>query len=210
MTTAAITTFSIGNEPATARIAHVVNAASCIALEDVGRDVDRTILAGAKRWSPFLREPVADVAGAAIGDFFRVSRGQVTGANAFFVMLRSEARERGIERFCVPLVTSADEIFASGGILRDTPNRLVGLELPRDLNPARYPKLAAYLAAGRRAKVHAGYVASHRTPWWSVQFPKPPIVATYMARQAPCFAYNPDRLGLLNVATGFILAIPWM
>ena len=33
-------------------------------------------------------------------------------------------------------------------------------------------------------------------------FPKPPIVATYMARQAPLFAANPDGLGLLNVAHG--------
>jgi hypothetical protein len=35
-----------------------------------------------------------------------------------------------------------------------------------------------------------------------VQFPRPPIVATYMARGAPCFARNPDELGLLNVVHG--------
>jgi hypothetical protein len=202
MTTAAITTFTIGQEVKAARIARVVDAATCIALEDAGRDVDRTVLASTKRWSPFLREPVADVAGAMVGNLFRVSRGQVTGANAFFIMSHSAARERGIERFCVPLVTSADEIFASDGVLRNGPDRLVGLEVPKDLNPTRYPRLAAYLAAGQAAKVHLGYVASHRSPWWSVSFPKPPIVATYMARQAPFFALNPDGLGLLNVAHG--------
>jgi hypothetical protein len=202
MTTAAITTFQIGEEPTTARIACIADARAAIALEEPGRDVDRALLSQAKRWSPFLREQVADIGCDTVGNTFRVSRGQVTGANSFFVMTRRAARERGLERFCVPLVTAADEVFAAGGELRDTPDRLVGLEVPRSLNPARYPRLAAYFAAGERERVHAGYVASHRSPWWSVTYPKPPIVATYMARQAPVFAANPDGLGLLNVVHG--------
>ena len=32
--------------------------------------------------------------------------------------------------------------------------------------------------------------------------PSPPIVVSYMARQAPVFALNPDALGVLNVAHG--------
>ena len=202
MTTAAITTFRIGEEPISARIARVVNVGTTITLEEAGRDVERSILARAKRWSSFLREPVADVHGDTIGTMFRVSRGQVTGANAFFVMTRREARKRGIERFCVPIVSGADEVVASRGVLRDSPERLVGLEVPKGINPSRFPRLAAYIAAGRAAKVHKGYVTSHRSPWWSLTFPKAPIVATYMARQAPVFAANPDGLGLLNIAHG--------
>jgi adenine-specific DNA-methyltransferase len=202
MTTAAITTFRIGDDPVSARIARVVDARTAIELEDVGREIDRTLLAATNRWSPFLREPVADVQGATVGTMFRVSRGQVTGANAFFIMSRRAARERGIERFCVPIVSSANEVFRAAGVLRDAAERLVGLEIPKDVNPGRFPRLAAYLAAGKAAKVDAGYITSHRSPWWSLTFPKPPIVATYMARQAPLFAANPDGLGLLNVAHG--------
>ena len=202
MTTAAITTFCIGEEPTAARIARVIDASTRIALEYFGREVDRATLAKAKRWSPFLRKPVADVLGDTVGTIFRVSRGQVTGANSFFVMTRRESRERGLERFCVPIVSAAVEVFGAGGVLRDRPERLVGLEVPKHINPARFPRLAAYISSGEAANVHKGYVTSHRSPWWSLTFPKPPIVATYMARQAPLFAANPDRLGLLNVAHG--------
>jgi adenine-specific DNA-methyltransferase len=202
MTTAAITTFRIGEEPRVARIARVVDGRATIALEGVGREVERVTLAGAKRWSPFLRAPEAAFTGDTVGTLFKVSRGQVTGSNAFFVMPRRVARERGIERFCVPLVSSADEVFGAGGLLRDGPGRSVGLEVPKDVNPARFPRLAAYIAAGEADGVHRGYVTSHRSPWWRITFPKPPVVATYMARQAPLFATNPDRLGLLNIAHG--------
>ncbi len=202
MTTAAITTFRIGDEPRFARIARIIDAHASVALETVGRDIARATLASKKRWSPFLRDPIAEVTGGTIGTLFRVSRGQVTGKNDFFVMTRQVARARGIERFCVPLVTAAQEIFAANGVLHDGPGRLVGLELPKELNPARFPKLAAYIASGEAANVHKGYVTSHRSPWWATTFPRPPIVATYMARQAPVFATNPDGLGLLNVAHG--------
>ncbi len=80
--------------------------------------------------------------------------------------------------------------------------------MSKDVNPKRFPRLAAYIAEGEAAGVHRGYVASHRSPWWSIVYPKPPIVATYMARQAPLFAANPDRLGLLNIAHGLHPRVP--
>ena len=47
------------------------------------------------------------------------------------------------------------------------------------------------------------YLASHRKPWWYLGPVKTPtMVANYMARQAPMFAYNPDGLVLLNIAHG--------
>jgi predicted RNA methylase len=202
MTTAAITTFAIGEERGVARIARIVDVVQNITLEEGGREIERSALAKAKRWSPFLGEPTEELCGDTVGTLFRVSRGQVTGANGFFVMTRAAARDRGIERFCVPLVTSADEVFAAKGVLRDNPDRLVGLELPKDLKLGRFPRLAAYIASGEKQHIHKGYVTSHRSPWWSVIFPRPPIVATYMARQAPFFATNPDGLGLLNVVHG--------
>ncbi|HEY8296515.1 MAG TPA: methyltransferase [Candidatus Baltobacteraceae bacterium] len=208
MTTAAITTFCIGEERTAARVAHIQNANTVVTLEHVGQEIERAALSSAKRWSPFLREPVPEVTGNTLGMTFRVSRGQVTGANSFFVMTRCQARDRGIERFCVPIVSAGEEVSAACGVLHDSPDRLVGLEVPRDTNPSKYGRLAAYLAAGEAAGVNTGYVTSHRSPWWSLAFPKPPVVATYMARQAPLFAANPDGLGLLNVAHGLYPRAP--
>ncbi len=47
-----------------------------------------------------------------------------------------------------------------------------------------------------------GYICSHRNPWWHVGAKVPPIVATYMARQPPAFALNPDGLAIVNVLHG--------
>lgn len=46
------------------------------------------------------------------------------------------------------------------------------------------------------------YICSHRSPWWHVGAKAPPIVATYMARQPPAFALNPDGMAILNVLHG--------
>ena len=46
---------------------------------------------------------------------------------------------------------------------------------------------------GVEAGIDKRYITSHRNPWWRVGLNKPaPIVASYMARQAPKFALNPD------------------
>jgi len=202
MTTAAISTFRIGKAPHRVRLARIADHDVTMTLEKNGRDVDRAKLMTAARWSPFFRELIADEHDDTIGRLFRVSRGQVTGANHFFVMSRDRARECGIEHFCVPLVSSADEIFAAAGVLRDGPERLVGLSIPADVDLSQHKALAAYLRAGEATNVHKGYIASRRRPWYRITYPRPPIVATYMARQAPLFARNPDGLGLLNVVHG--------
>lgn len=62
--------------------------------------------------------------------------------------------------------------------------------------------LSAAPAKGRPA-VSDRYLAKHRRPWWFLgAIRPPPIVATYMARQPPIFALNPDRLAILNIAHG--------
>lgn len=202
MTTAAITTFCIGEETNVTRLQPIIDTTRPLLLEDVGYDIERTALAHSPRWSPFLRNIKGEVPEKTIGEIFRVSRGQVTGANKYFVMTRRQAREYGIEPFCIPVVSSARELFSANGVVRDTPERMVGLAVPADLNVAEHPQLAAYLHSGKSAGIHQGYVASRRRPWYAVTYPRPPVVATYMARQAPVFARNPDGLGLLNIAHG--------
>lgn len=201
MVTAVISTFEIGARVEAVRANQILSPNQLDRLEN-GLTVDRQLLANSTRWSSAIRGESAREEPHCIGSAFRVSRGQVTGANDYFVMSRERARQLGIEGFCTPVVTCADEVFRAGGVLKDSPARLVALEIPRETNLSRHKALAAYIDAGEVASVHQRYVTSRRRPWYSITFPRPPIVATYMARQAPTFASNPDRLGLLNIAHG--------
>jgi hypothetical protein len=82
------------------------------------------------------------------------------------------------------------------------------LVVPPDIDRRDHPALDAYLRLGEQVRegkpaVADGYLARHRTPWWYLgPVAAPAIVASYMARQAPAFAYNPDGLVLLNIAHG--------
>lgn len=93
-------------------------------------------------------------------------------------------------------------------MIHDSLDRLVLLVVPRDVDRDTYPALDAYLRIGERAwrngkPVAERYLPSHRTPWWYLgPAVAPVIVVSYMARQAPVFAANPDRLLLLNIAHG--------
>jgi adenine-specific DNA-methyltransferase len=200
MTTAAITTFSIGSATRCVTLSQLADGAA-ISLRR-GRRYERSALARAPRWSAFLRGTQERDETGRIGTLFRVSRGQVTGANGFFVMSKACASERGILRYCIPLVSSAKEVIEANGTVHDAPHRLVGLQIGSEADILADEALADYVRAGEAAQIHRGYVASRRRPWYAVVFPRPPIVGTYMARRAPCFARNPDGLGLLNVVHG--------
>jgi SAM-dependent methyltransferase len=200
MTTAAITTFSIGSATRFVTLSQLTDPAA-ISLRG-GRRCERSELARTPRWSALFRGTQERDEAGRIGTLFRVSRGQVTGANGFFVMSKACASERGILRHCVPLVASAKEVLESGGIVRDAAHRMVGLQIDSEAHVLADEALADYVRAGEAAQIHRGYIASRRRPWYSLVFPRPPIVGTYMARSAPCFARNPDGLGLLNVVHG--------
>jgi adenine-specific DNA-methyltransferase len=199
MTTAAIATFELGRNEPSARIARIADARVDLS---AGVALPRSTLAASQRWSELTRGTRTVKSRQRLGSLFRVSRGQVTGANDFFVMPRERARARGIERFCVPVIASAKEIFGCGGVLRDDGERFVALEIGSETRIHEHEHLLAYLREGEAAGIHARYVSGKRRPWYCVRYPRPPAVATYMARQPPCFALNPDGLGLLNIAHG--------
>lgn len=199
MTTAAITTFEIGQSEPMARIARIRGERIDLS---AGVEIARDLLASAPRWSGLLEGATGEWHSTKLGSIFSVSRGQVTGANDFFVMPRREARARGIQHFCIPVISSAKEIFQSGGVLQDTGERLVALEIPSDTRIEQHERLAAYIRAGEAAGVHKRYITARRRPWYSLRYHRPVAVATYMARQPPYFALNPDGLGLLNIAHG--------
>jgi len=216
MTTAVIVSFEAGAHPDRMRLGKVRSAEE---LSDprLGYEVGREVLAAATRWSALLNprtdgeEPPTvpvDIP-VQLRHIARVHRGQVTGGNRFFVMSRARAHELGIEEWCRPVITAAEDILDAGGVIHDTPNRKVLLCPPKDVDRRAYPALDRYLRLGERQ--HPGddvalakrYVPRHRSPWWHLgKIPAPPIVASYMARRAPAFALNPDRLALLNIGHG--------
>lgn len=102
-----------------------------------------------------------------------------------------------------PAITSATEILTSNGIVRDQPDRKVVLDLPADFDRSAHPAVDAYLAAGEDAGVDQTYLCTHRRPWYRIApMAAAPIVGSYMARQAPGFALNPDGLLLANIGHG--------
>jgi len=208
MTTAAITFFEVGSK--TDRMLFLMSDEPTLkgGLGVGANAVSKRTLEKSCRWSPFLRDSaVGEVPLATLGSVARVSRGQVTGGNEFFVMNRHRALQLGIEEFCRPAITSARQIIRSSGVVRDTPDLMVVLEVPEDIDRSKYPELDAYLKTGEapvngQPPISERWIPSHRRVWWSVKVPAPKIVASYMARQAPWFALNPDGVGLLNIGHG--------
>jgi adenine-specific DNA-methyltransferase len=178
-----------------------------IELEGIGHAVRSAELRSSSRWSQLAAGAANDCA-RTIGSVFRVSRGQVTGANAFFVMSHRSACQLGIDAFCIPVVSAAREILTSNGVVTSASSTRVALCVPPQLDLAGAPALARYIAAGEAAGIHLRYVPAHRKPWYAIAYARPPIVATYMARRPPCFATNPDGLGVLNIAHGLFPRTP--
>jgi hypothetical protein len=205
MTTACITCFAPGSASPGLRFKYFSGEGLPLELDD-GQFASRAALARASRWSPFFRagDPVAGD-GATLGTIARVHRGVATGSNDYFVTTRDEARRRGIERWCKPAITRAQEVIQSPGVIRDNPERKLLVDIPADIDRALHPEVDRFLRdgeLGEKAPAY-GYLASHRTPWWRLGLSAPPpVVASYMARRSPVFASNPDGLFPLNVVHG--------
>lgn len=210
MTTAAVTCFEVGAPSDTMRL-RLVQTTSDLESLVAGHEVAIRVLAEAHRWTPLLHKHAAAEAGAGwvpLRQIARVHRGVVTGANSFFILTREQARRHGLLPWCRPAITSAEEVLRSGGVIRDAPERQVLLDIPKSVDRRVHPQLDAYLKRGeashdRTRTVAERYIASRRRPWWCIGGPPaPPIVVSYMARQAPVFALNPDRLAVVNIAHG--------
>ncbi len=209
-TTAAVACFVVGSTQKTIRVRRVESLRDLGSL-DLGAPLSRDLFAHSDRWTSLLRafRPVdSSPQEVPLGSVARTHRGIVTGKNEFFVLTRARARQLSLDEWCRPAITDAQEIFGSGGVLRDSPERKLLLDIPRDIDRSRHPALDAYLklgelkSGGHRA-IAEGYICSHRRPWWYLGHQEPPpVVASYMARQAPAFALNPDGLALVNIGHG--------
>ena len=203
-TTAAITCFRIGRRPDNLRVRAVRTRGALNGLTK-GRDVRWTEVEKTHRWSNIVR-PVAKPPANFIelGELFRVHRGQVTGANGIWIA-GDHARNLP-QQYLRPTVTRARELLSVSHVLDDAGALRRVIDLPADLDELDLESRLAidrFLVWAKGQHAHAGYIAQHRRPWWSVGLRKPaPIVCTYMARRPPVFVRNMCGARLLNIAHG--------
>jgi hypothetical protein len=208
-TTAAITSFVVGNESRTRRFALDISVDDLAGgLRTLGTEIANAALTTSRGWRRVVTNPTGmPDTGPTIGDLFHVHRGTATGANSFWVMNPEDAKARGLSKYAVPTVTRAEDIIVAGGTLKRRPDTKVMIFLPKALDPKADSAVDDFVRRGEKPDdtglvVSQGSNAQKRSPWWSISVSKPAIVATYMARRPPTFAANPDRLGILNIAIG--------
>lgn len=209
MSTALISCFTVGQTAPTVRTRLLDSAEALGDLRETAAEISLDVIARAGRWTPLMRKTEAPAPPSdelvPLGSLVRVSRGVATGANGFFVMTSEEAESRGLTCVARPAITAAQEVFASPEVIKSSPERKVIIDLPGDIDlgePAWEP-VRRFVEEGEALGIHERYLCAHRKPWWRLGVGRAPrAVATYMARQAPAFALNPDGLILLNVAHG--------
>lgn len=203
-TTAAITGFKLGSRPGSIRLRRIDALADLTSLEG-GRSIRRERLDAAGRWTPLVRTARKAPEGfIELGELCRVRRGQVTGANDFWIY---GAHADGLPQDVLfASVTKARELYAAGRFLTDAAHLRRVIDLPEDLDRISRQYRATverFLKSARAAGVHRGYIARHRRAWWSVGLYEPaPIIATYMARRPPNFVRNIADARHINIAHG--------
>lgn len=203
-TTAAITCFRVGDERPTVSVRSVVDVKELGALAD-GADISRGHLRTTSRWSSVVRPARAVGSDAiALGDLFRVHRGQVTGANEVWIF--DDDSPQLPEHVLLPAITRAQELIRAGQRLGSTSALRRVVDLPQNLevlDDEDQRRIHVFLDWARRNGAHESYVARHRRAWWSVGLRDPaPILCTYMARRAPQFTLNAAGARHINVAHG--------
>jgi hypothetical protein len=203
-TTAVVTCFEVGSQPAALRMRRVESVSALGRLER-GRPVRRERLEAAPRWTPLTRRVKRVPEGfVELGELCRVHRGQVTGNNGVWI---AGAHATDLPaRFLFASVTKARELFAAGAVLADVSALRRVVDLPEELDVLsrdERERVDLFLRFARKMEVDQGFIARHRKAWWSVGLREPaPILATYMARRPPAFVRNPAGVRHINIAHG--------
>lgn len=167
-----------------------------IAKPELTRQISYSKLATTKKWTPlFSREPSISDSGSSVrlSDLFRVSRGLVTGANAFFILSERQVEQHDLPREALtPVLPSSrfipdDKVLADqqGFPVFDTRLFLLDCNLNEDEIKANFASLHKYLKIGERLGVPGKYLCSRRKPWYMQESrPPAPIVFTYMGRSS--------------------------
>jgi Met-10+ like-protein len=204
MSTAAITGFRIGQRPPTLRLRNVDESAQLDPLEG-GRSIPWAELSQEPKWSILVRDtPKPSPGSIELGELCKVHRGQVTGNNRVWI---AGSHTRDLPgAFLKPTVTRAAELIKAAPTLDDDRQLARVVDLPSSLDeiePVERERVERFIRWAKAAGAAAGYIARHRSPWWSVRLRKPaPIVCTYMARRIPAFVLNPAGAHILNIAHG--------
>jgi hypothetical protein len=174
-----------------------------------------TSLRRARKWTGLGRGPASDDAEPShtLGDFFAIKRGMATGANGFFILDRQEALRKGIPaEFLRPILPSSRHL--PDAVIEAEPDgyprlakalSIIDCDLPEPVLQQRHPQFWRYLESGKADGVHAGYLASRRTPWYSQEKRDPaPFLCTYMGRERSDgnpfrFFWNKSRATAANV-----------
>lgn len=170
-----------------------------------GKDLPRSKLATASRWSSFLfTRPAVPASFVELGELCGVHRGQVTGCNRAWIA--GSLAYRLPHSLLKPTVTRARELFLAAPRMTSAETLKRVVDLPADLDAVSAEArqcIEDYLAWARANGADKSYVARHRRPWWAVSLKPPaPILCTYMARRAPAFVRNLCDARHLNVAHG--------
>lgn len=203
-TTGAIACFRVGRAGRGMRF-RAVETLSELGSLGAGRPVARPRLAGARRWSPFLRPRTRPPRGhVELGELCRVHRGQVTGRNAVWI---AGPRTGPLpDSVLAPAVTRARELIEAAPVLRRDRDLRRVVDLPADLDEfdgEERRRVERFLAWARTMGADSSYVARHRRAWWAVGLRAPaPILCTYMARRPPAFVRNRCGARHLNIAHG--------
>lgn len=202
-TTGAITCFNVGAKPSHLHMRMVTSLHRLNGLSS-GKRVPIELAKNTNRWSILIRpgpRPPSDH--IALGDLFRVHRGQVTGNNHIWIT----DLDHGLpDEVLIHSVTKAKEIIQTGPTLSDAERLRKVIDLPVDLDQldTRYrPAVNQFLRWAKAQGVRQSYVAQHRQAWWAVKLREPaPILCTYMARRAPAFTRNLCAARHINIAHG--------
>lgn len=208
--TAAITCFRVGETVEPMRV-RSVRALSRLNGLSAGIDIPRKRLQAAPRWSPIVSPSKADSVGEIeLGEFFRVHRGQVTGANAIWIA--GKHAESLPDRVKLPAVTKAKDLINAGAHLRSTQVLRRVIDLPSELDDfdkEERRQIRNFLSWAKTQGADQGYIAQHRKAWWSVGLRAPaPILCTYMARRPPQFTLNSCDARHINIAHGLYPLTP--
>ena len=170
------------------------------------RAVPLETLEHASRWTELCQAQMhVETVGRELGDFFRVTRGQVTGFNRAWVL--APGSDELPLSLTVPAVTRAREIIDGTVEAIDALAKLKRVaNLPTDLDSLAAPlrqQVDTFLGRVRALGAERGYVASQRKAWYAVDMRKPPAAfVSYMGRRPPVFRANPHGVSFLNIAHG--------
>jgi adenine-specific DNA-methyltransferase len=208
----AITAFAPGTAPEQIRFSRFSSLPDAGKLQG-GRKVGIAETRASMSWSALFQEPSLKrpTNRVELGEFFRISRGQLTGQNS--VWIQSPETPELPARFLVPTITGASDIIgATNSVIAKTHALKHVISLPSDLRslpPAERSQVDAFLAWACAQGADKTYTAEHRSPWYRVRLDAiPPIVMTYMRRGPPVFAQNKAGAPLLNIAHGVFPKAP--